>query len=88
MLNIVVGAAEVPGGTIGLGPGRLMGYPSTGRLQITVEADDDGFLFLPSWATGGTHYPDPELPCRSDSLKELFPMWAFSPLPMATDSEE
>jgi len=88
MLNILVGAVEVPGGTLGLGPGRLMGYPSNERLQITVEADEDGFLFLPSWATGGTHYPDPELPCRSKSLKELFPMWAFAPLPMATDSQE
>jgi molybdopterin-containing oxidoreductase family molybdopterin binding subunit len=88
MLNMIVGAAEVPGGTLGLGPGRLMGYPSTGGLQITVEADEDGFLFLPSWSTGGTHYPDPELPCKTLGLKELFPMWAFSPLPMATDSEQ
>lgn len=88
MLNMIVGAAEVPGGTLGLGPGRLMGYPSTGSLQITVEADEDGFLFLPSWSTGGSHYPDPVLPCKSLGLQELFPMWAFSPLPMATDSEE
>jgi len=108
MLNVIVGAAEVPGGTLGLGPGRYMGYPETLKqvkgeseavgilggaagtsyLQVTVEADEDGLLFLPSWAHGGTHYPEPKLPSREMKLKDFFTMWAMSPYPMASDTEE
>ncbi|MCK5429604.1 MAG: hypothetical protein KAI94_09050, partial [Anaerolineales bacterium] len=71
-----------------LGPGVNSGYPPTGSAKVTMEANEDGFIFLPAWATGSTHYPDPVLPCTKNSITELFTMWNFSALPMATDSEE
>jgi molybdopterin-containing oxidoreductase family molybdopterin binding subunit len=43
LLNQIVGAADVPGGTLGW-PARSMGYPGTGKLKWSPTKDSDGFI--------------------------------------------
>jgi len=44
LLNQIVGAAEVPGGTVGLGPSRSLGYPGTGSFSWSPYKGIDGFI--------------------------------------------
>jgi len=44
LLNQIVGAADVPGGTLSFGPARSLGYPGTGNLSWSPYKGTDGFL--------------------------------------------
>ena len=44
LLNQIVGAADVPGGTLGLGPARSLGYPGTGSFSWSPYKGIDGFI--------------------------------------------
>lgn len=90
MLNIILGAADVPGGTLGF-PARSFGYPETGRRVFKVEGDEDGFLRTPKWPAGRHRpfgYPDPKLPSEQIGMQDLFTMFAFSPFYCSSDQEE
>ena len=41
MLNMIVGAAEVPGGTLGLGPGVSSGYTPKGTAKVIMQANEE-----------------------------------------------
>jgi molybdopterin-containing oxidoreductase family molybdopterin binding subunit len=43
LLNQIVGAADVPGGTLGW-PARTKGYPGTEKLRWSPTKDNDGFI--------------------------------------------
>jgi len=65
LLNQIVGSAEVPGGTLGLGPSRSLGYPGTGYVSWSPYKGVDGFLESDHFgSTGGVpfkkhHFPFP-----------------------------
>jgi anaerobic selenocysteine-containing dehydrogenase len=88
LLNAIVGAMDVPGGTLGW-PAYVSGYPETGKFKVIPYPDDrDGML------TAGTfmeHGPWPIHPSHVPSdmtMKELVPMASFSPQPMTSDFEK
>ena len=87
VLNLVVGAMDVPGGTLGWPP-VSMGYPETGRFLIMPHPCKDGML------TTGTfmeHKPWPVEESRVPTditLKELVPTASFSPQPATTDFDK
>jgi anaerobic selenocysteine-containing dehydrogenase len=87
LLNAIVGAMDVPGGTLGW-PAMVEGYPETGRFKIIPYPCKDGML------TAGTfmeHKPWPVEESRIPNdvlLKELVPTASFSPLPMTSDFDQ
>ncbi len=84
LLNAIVGAMDVPGGTLGW-PAYVGGYPETGRFKVIPYPCKDGML------TAGTfmeHGPWPVHPSKVPQdmlLKELVPTASFSPHPMTSD---
>ena len=87
LLNTIVGAMDVPGGTLGW-PAVSLGYPETGRFIIIPYPDArDGML------TTGTfmeHKPWPVEESRVPTditLRELVPTASFSPHPATSDFE-
>ena len=84
LLNGIVGAMDVPGGTLGW-PAYVEGHPDTGRFRVTPYPCKDGML------TAGTfmeHRPWPieesEVP-YTYLMKELTPTASFSPQPVTSD---
>jgi len=87
LLNAIVGAMDVPGGTLGWPPVSL-GHPETGKFIIMPYACKDGML------TTGTfmeHKPwppeEPRVP-NDITLKGLVPTASFSPQPATTDFDK
>ncbi len=83
LLNHLMGAADVPGGCLGLPP-RCFGYPTTRSYSIEPIASDDGFLRADRWITGlvGTWpHPEPKEP-ELINLVDLFTMCSISPFPL------
>jgi anaerobic selenocysteine-containing dehydrogenase len=87
LLNGIVGAMDVPGGTLGW-PAYVGGYPETGRFKVIPYPCKDGML------TAGTfmeHRPWPieesEVP-STYLMKELTPTASFSPQPVTSDFDK
>jgi anaerobic selenocysteine-containing dehydrogenase len=87
LLNAIVGAMDVPGGTLGWPP-MVLGHPDTGRFKVIPYPCKDGML------TAGTfmeHKPwpveEPRIPTDM-VLKELVPTASFSPQPMTSDFDK
>jgi anaerobic selenocysteine-containing dehydrogenase len=84
LLNAIVGAMDVPGGTLGWPP-MVLGHPDTGRFKVIPYPCKDGML------TAGTfmeHKPWPvEEPRLPDDVlfKQLVPTASFSPHPLTSD---
>jgi hypothetical protein len=53
MLNMVIGAMDVPGGSLGF-PTRCFGYQETGRPEYKVSADPIEGMLLAGWWWGET----------------------------------
>ncbi|MCO5100257.1 MAG: molybdopterin-dependent oxidoreductase [Burkholderiaceae bacterium] len=87
LLNHIVGAADVVGGTLGFNP-VCHGHPDTGRPYYTPKADRDGLMATGVWMLPHVPYPVAE-PRHPDSmgLTELFPLSHVSPLMVSTDQE-
>ncbi len=87
LLNAVVGAMDVPGGTLGWPP-MVLGYPETGRFKVIPYPCKDGML------TAGTfmeHKPWPVEKPRVPgdfTFKELVPTASFSPHPATSDFDK
>ncbi len=87
LLNLIVGAMDVPGGTLGW-PAASMGYPGTGRFVYMPYGGKDGML------TTGTfmeHKPWPVEESKTPNditLKELIPTASFSPQPATSDFDK
>jgi anaerobic selenocysteine-containing dehydrogenase len=84
LLNAVVGAMDVPGGTLGW-PAYVEGYPETGRFKVIPYACKDGMLTAGTFMEHGP-WPvhEPKVP-EDMTMKELVPTASFSAQPMTTD---
>ena len=78
LLSQILGAADVPGGTVGLAC-RSLGYPETGKLRFGPGEGPDGMLTAPLWITPHTPWPvrEPKFPTDA-GLLELFTMCSLS----------
>jgi anaerobic selenocysteine-containing dehydrogenase len=84
LLNAIVGAMDVPGGTLGW-PAYVGGHPDTGRFKVIPYAGVDGMLTAGTFMEHGP-WPLHEAKVPSDfTLKELVPTASFSPHPMTSD---
>lgn len=88
LLTQIVGAADVPGGTLGFCPVSY-GHPETGRPRYEPIADADGLMVQPGWMLDHKPYPldEPERP-KTPGLDELFPMAMFTQLWLNSDRKE
>jgi len=88
LLNHILGAADVPGGTVGY-PTTCLGYPGTGKLKLGLEKGLDGLLTVSRWML--THLPwpvkDPKFPGDA-GLLDLFPLGSMSSIWVTSDREE
>jgi molybdopterin-containing oxidoreductase family molybdopterin binding subunit len=92
LLSQIVGAADVPGGTLGW-PARSLGYPGTGKLQFGPHKGVDGLLqtnfFGPRRLYEEGPYPVAKPELRGDiTLRDIF---TLAPCPFvysASDQEE
>lgn len=87
LLNHIVGAADVVGGTLGFNP-VCHGHPETNRPYYTPTVDRDGLMATGAWMLPHVPYP-PADPRRPDSIGmvELFPLSHVSPLMASSDQE-
>ncbi len=88
LLNQIVGAADVPGGTLGW-PARCVGSPESNRLKWSPVKGPDGCLTVERW--NSTHAPWPIVQPRnpiSAGLHDLFTLCTISPIYGAADQEE
>jgi molybdopterin-containing oxidoreductase family molybdopterin binding subunit len=94
LLNQIVGAADVPGGTLGW-PARSMGYPGTGKLKWAPVKGKDGFItfdhFGPFGGMWAHESPWPfKMPENRHQLN-LLDIFTLAPFPFvmnASDQEE
>jgi anaerobic selenocysteine-containing dehydrogenase len=84
LLNAIVGAMDVPGGTLGW-PAYVAGHPDTGRFKVIPFPCKDGLLTAGTFMEHGP-WPVHEAKVPEDMLlKELVPTASFSPHPMTSD---
>lgn len=90
LLNHILGAADVPGGTLGFNPAAY-GYPETGRPSYWPFPNEDGFLRAGIWhgVVGHMPYPvpRPRLPITNILANDLFPVATTSSIIAASDGE-
>ncbi|MGA2463424.1 MAG: molybdopterin-dependent oxidoreductase [Thermodesulfobacteriota bacterium] len=89
LLNQVFGAADVPGGLLGIA-GKCLGYPETGLPNMGYEKGVDGFLTVAGkWVIPHKPWPKaaPSRPAAKD-LRDLFVMEEISPMWGVSDREE
>ena len=88
LLNHILGAADVPGGTVAL-PNTSLGYPDTGKLKFGVEKGPDGLLTLKQLYAYPPEWPvkDPKFPTDA-GLLELFTLCSNSPIWFTENWEE
>jgi len=74
LLNHIVGAADVPGGSMGHGPPVCQGHPDTGKPNTVPFACPDGLMEVKGWVYDHKPYPlrKPSAPQRLD-LQDMFP---------------
>jgi molybdopterin-containing oxidoreductase family molybdopterin binding subunit len=87
LLNHIVGAADVVGGTLGFNP-VCNGHPDTQRPRYKPHADRDGLMAVGTWMLPHVPYP-PADPRKPDSIgfTELFPLSHVSPITASSDQE-
>ena len=93
LLNLLVGGADVPGGTLGW-PARSLGYPATGKLVAPILAGKDGFLEIHHFGASGAavnrqgpwpaHTPENR---HEITLMDIFPL-AHYPFHFTADDRE
>ncbi len=95
ILNCIVGAMDVPGGTMALGPSYVLGDPNTGRPHIQPFANPDGFLTPALWSSLVARKPEnwrpgrkPHLPVENMTLSSLFTQGMSSCFATSRDRHE
>lgn len=88
LLNHIVGAADVVGGTLGFNP-VCHGHPESGRPHYVPRPDRDGLMATGTWMLPHVPYP-PADPRHPDSIgfTELFPLSHVSGLMASSDQED
>ncbi len=94
LLNVIVGSADVPGGTLGW-PATSLGYPGTGKFNLPLLAGKDGMLEIEHFGPLGAgikrqgpwpaHMPENR---HHLTLTDIFPMAMHSFVPIGEDREE
>jgi molybdopterin-containing oxidoreductase family molybdopterin binding subunit len=89
LLNHVVGAADVPGGSMGHGPPVSMGHPDTGKPDTVPYACDDGLMIVKGWVYDHKPYPlrKPQPPTRLD-LQDMFPCSVYNAFTICSEDWE
>jgi len=94
ILAQILGAADVPGGTVALGPSRCFGDPSTSRPEGEPIADFDGMVTPTIWTWIVPRNPEdlkpppePQLPITKTGLQTLFTRAMSSPFNYSKDRE-
>ncbi len=98
MLNMMVGAMDVPGGCVGW-PTRCFGYKDTGRPEFEPRPDPETGMLLSGWWWGETGrglrlrhtmwpIPMPSTPEDSLGLRKLYTWVNDSPFFFSSDHEE
>jgi len=93
LLSQLVGAADVPGGTVGLGPGRVFSDPQTTFHGTEPDIDKDGMLLhtyqlRKNQETLVPPHVEPKIPVTHPGLRELFTQCITSPLSYSRDRKE
>jgi molybdopterin-containing oxidoreductase family molybdopterin binding subunit len=95
ILNSILGATDVPGGTVALGPSRVLGDPNTGKPSVEPYADPDGLLHPGLWVGPGVSKAEnyephalPSLPALGTGLNNLFTMGMSSCFTTSKDRHE
>ncbi len=88
LLNQIVGAADLPGGCLGISP-TCFGYPETGKMRSIPKAGVDGLMEVGNWLTPHPPYPpeEPEPP-EILGLNDLFCMSVGTPIQWGSDREQ
>lgn len=89
LLNHIVGAADVPGGTLGW-PAQSLGYPETGKLKMLLQKGVDGFLttdHFNSFSPGPWPLVLPEFRGEA-SLLDIFSLAPFTYIYGGVDREQ
>ncbi|MBI4285227.1 MAG: molybdopterin-dependent oxidoreductase [Chloroflexi bacterium] len=83
LLNQLVGACDVPGGALGLGPAIALGHPDTGYPRHGPSVAKDGYMSVDVHPGMGIWpRPEPKLP-KNLTLAELFPMMGLPSQPFS-----
>ncbi|MBI4295787.1 MAG: molybdopterin-dependent oxidoreductase [Chloroflexi bacterium] len=77
LLSHLVGAADVPGGTLGF-PARSLGYPETGAFASGSMKGIDGFLTAPHFGGGHGPWPVRAPDIRHDRRRDVGDMVPFT----------
>ncbi len=87
ILQEIVGANNVPGGTLGMNA-RCLGYPETGQPFYTPSEGPDGLIKPGLWDTGRAPWPvgEPKKPVAL-GMGDLVPTAGTSPLSLFTMAE-
>jgi len=90
LLNVLVGAEDVPGGCVGW-PAIRLGHPDTGHCNMLPSRGQDGVI-LPARFKGGGHAPWPiklpSSPSKGGRCDEFWPMCTTSGVPHMKDRAE
>lgn len=94
LLDMLVGSADVPGGTLGW-PARCLGFPNTGKISTSPFMGKDGFLAVERFGSSSGSvkrkgpWPEKAPEHRGDpSLLDIFPSAHFSFVFASSDQEE
>ncbi|MFC1907621.1 molybdopterin-dependent oxidoreductase, partial [Chloroflexota bacterium] len=94
LLNLIVGAADVPGGTLGW-PARSYGYPATGKFNLPLIKGKDGLMETKHFGPAGAGVPrDGPWPAHIPenkhhlTLTDIFPTAMHTFVPWADDRQE
>lgn len=94
LLNMLVGSADVPGGTLGW-PARCLGFPNTGKLATSPFMGKDGFLQIERFAAASAAikrkgpWPEPLPEFRGElGLLDIFPISHVPFVISSSDQEE
>ena len=87
LLNAIVGAMDVPGGTLGWPPVSL-GHPETGKFIIMPYPCKDGMLTTGTFMEHKPWPPEESRVPHDITLKGLVPTASFSPQPATTDFDK
>ncbi|MBI4321393.1 MAG: molybdopterin-dependent oxidoreductase [Chloroflexi bacterium] len=88
LLTQIVGAADVPGGTLGFNPVSF-GHPETQRPRYAPTRDADGLMLTGTWVSAHKPYPPREpKPPQTLGLLEIFAFTQSSTILAAAEQEE
>jgi molybdopterin-containing oxidoreductase family molybdopterin binding subunit len=89
LMNHIVGAADVPGGSMGHGPPVCQGHPNTGKPNTVPYACPDGLMIVKGWVYDHKPYPlrEPAPPQRLD-LQDMFPCSIYNAFTICTPEWE